>query len=147
MGKRLMALCVAAVLVVPMAGVMAAPPIQAPPGLLNAKDKIAAAIQRQIDKENAKYDEQSAALLDAIAEVEPWADLGDPAAQEELDALNAQLQKLSDKHDQKIKKLEDRQDAKVKKFKDKVAAWQEKHGTPDPSVPPPPPEPDGDPPQ
>jgi hypothetical protein len=128
--KLMVPLCVVALMVLPAAGAMAGVGngnMQAPPGLQNAIDKIEAAINRQIDQENARFERQSGPLVDAL---EIALALGDPAAaelQEQLDALTA-------KHEAKLDKLESKLAEKLQKFSDKIAAWQAKHGIePDPS--------------
>jgi chromosome segregation ATPase len=108
MCRRMSTLSVVALLVLPVAGVLAAPPNQVPSGLLNAQAKIQTAINRQIANENARYDKLSAKLNGLLA---PLQDLQDQASaleteiadlgvqlenplltQGDSDALNAQLQ-------------------------------------------------------
>lgn len=122
MGRRSLVLCVAVLLALPTATVLAGGKgsLQAPPGMLKAEAKIGDEMQQVTDE----YLDQYAALQQQIDEVEPFADMGDPAAQDELAALTAQCDELTDEYWQTIGELNDEAYAIYLKIQD----WQEKHG-------------------
>ncbi len=123
MGRRSLVLCVAALLALPMATALAGgskSPLQAPPGMLKAEAKLAAEMQQVTED----YLDQLAVLEQAIGEVEPYAELGVPGAQEELAALTAQADALTDEFWQTIDKLND----EIYDIHVKIEEWQRKHG-------------------
>jgi predicted nucleic acid-binding Zn-ribbon protein len=125
MGRRMVSLCVTALLVLPVAGALAVPAIQSPPGLSNAKAKLNVAITNQIAKENARFDMRSAPVLEQIA---PLTDLQEQAAD-----LEAQIGDLQDEIDASLDPLavdvlEEQQaalEADLTTVQDQIAALEE----------------------
>ena len=125
MRRYIVPLIVAALMFLPAAGALAGVgngTLQAPPGLLNAKLKIEAAIQRQIAKQEEKYAKKTARIQEDLDAALSFGDL------EKAAKLGEKLQKESDKHDRKLTKLQDKLTGKMAKFDAKVLKWQEKHG-------------------
>ncbi len=90
MGRRMMSLCVMALLVLPVAGALALPAVQVPPGLLNAKAKLQVAFTNQMANETARYERLSAKINALLAPLQELQDQADEL-QGEITDLQTQL--------------------------------------------------------
>jgi hypothetical protein len=134
MKRGALALCMAALLALPAAGVFAGVgngTMLEPPGLGNAEMQIVTSLCDQINAENADFDQQAAALEAAIYDLEPAIALGVPGAVDQQNGLIAQLAQLTDQHYATLDKLNNKLAAAEIRFFMKITAWQEKHGISD----------------
>ena len=139
MRTHLLMLVLAALICVPAVGVQAGVgngQSDVPPGLIRARERTLADIERQIQREEQKFARKMAGLEQQLLEALL---IGDP---ELVDKIEEKIDEETARHEGKMAKLQQKHEEKGEKFLQKMEEFRNRHGEEE-EEPPPPPEPEG----